>query len=443
MSGNPLYKTAYTRPQSLRGSSADSARFPPLPLTSHSLTTLAELDAVSPKQASRESQQRLRQVEKDEADLCQLDKLYVVSAPGLHASDLARFPSIADSPDGVRSAARAAQESGGTVQVVPYVSDRLAVAPVAKIARRFQRCPGKSEAVQFVRFEGLLGEDASNEDEWRRTTLQQLGEFGRRLLGTEVSRARARFRPFGTEILPSADSTYSLRSDSDVAQLVSTAPVHSAFFLTDLPTSLLSATKLVKRQQLLPSSDTLADETLEEMLEEIAEEEHVKSDAFDDMLAEIEGSSVPVAATANEGDEPVSASSDEYASAVDPYGNGEWDGNVLDVSNGFIQKGGNNDTDGHNGTSIFQPEDGSGLLHRYAFFSPALIVGALAVVRGLLPVVLVFPKLTHPCPAAVLVTFVVLIPTVIVGAQALLSIETVNGLETKMTGSVGIDPSKQ
>lgn len=45
--------------------------------------------------------------------------------------------------------------------------------------------------------------------------------------------------------------------------------------------------------------------------------------------------------------------------------------------------------------------------------------------------------------AAVLVTFVILIPTTIVGAQALLSIETVNGLETKMAGSVGIDPSKQ
>lgn len=54
-------------------------------------------------------------------------------------------------------------------------------------------------------------------------------------------------------------------------------------------------------------------------------------------------------------------------------------------------------------------------------------------------------ELTHPIasPAAVLITFVVLIPTVIVGAQALLSIETVKGLETKMTGSVGIDPSKQ
>jgi hypothetical protein len=66
---------------------------------------------------------------------------------------------------------------------VPYVSDRLAVAPTGKIARRFQRCPGKSEAVQFVRFEGWLegGDDATTEDEWRRMALQRLGEFGRRL----------------------------------------------------------------------------------------------------------------------------------------------------------------------------------------------------------------------------------------------------------------------
>lgn len=72
------------------------------------------------------------------------------------------------------------------MQVVPYVSDRLAVAPVGKIARRFQRCPGKSEAVQFVRFEGLLdgGGDESTEEEWRRTALQQLGEFGRQLFST-------------------------------------------------------------------------------------------------------------------------------------------------------------------------------------------------------------------------------------------------------------------
>lgn len=173
-------------PQVPGRSSADSLAL----LTNRSLSTsLAELDAVSPKQASRTSQQRLSQAEKDDSELCQLDKLYVVSAPGLHATDLARFPSTADSPDGIRSATREAQGQGGTVQVLSYVSDRLAVAPVGKIARRFQRCPGKSEAVQFVRFEGLLhvgGEDASNEDEWRRMALEQLGELNRRLLGTEV-----------------------------------------------------------------------------------------------------------------------------------------------------------------------------------------------------------------------------------------------------------------
>lgn len=36
----------------------------------------------------------------------------------------------------------------------------------------------------------------------------------------------------------------------------------------------------------------------------------------------------------------------------------------------------------------------------------------------------------------------VLIPTVLIAVQALTSIETPYGLETKMTGTVGIDPSK-
>lgn len=150
--------------------------------------------------------------------------------------------------------------------------------------------------------------------------------------------------------------------------------------MTDLPTS-LSSNKLAKRQELLPSDNS--DETLEEMLEEIAQEEQVKPEAFDQMLAEIDGSSVPVAISAEGAvaageDEPVTdvdaLASDAYASAVDPYSHGEWDGTVIDVSSGFQKSG--NESDGHNGTSIFQPEDGSGLLHRYALFSPALIVGA-------------------------------------------------------------------
>ncbi|GAA5992780.1 hypothetical protein JCM10908_006930 [Rhodotorula pacifica] len=355
-----------------------------------SLPTLPELDAVSPgaRVAPKGQQQRLNAAESAN-DLCSLDALFIVSAPGLHASDLALLPSVADSPNGIKASLRDAGEHGGSVQSVPYVSDRLAVAPVGKIVRRFVRCPGADKDVQFVRFGGLLGEgeeqvEAASEDEWRRIVLQKL--------------------------------------DSDVARFIADAPAQSAFVLTDLPTSLHVApsNKHTKRQQLMPS-DT-SDETLEEILEEIAEEEHVDSKAFDEMISEIDGSSVPIAVPSRDDDAPISITSEEYAAAVDPYTSGasesqDWDGSILDVSSEF-QKGENNDTDANNGTSIFQPKEGSGILHRYALFSPGLIV-------------------------AVLVTFVVLIPTVLVGSQALLSIETVNGLETKMTGSVGIDPSKQ
>lgn len=48
-----------------------------------------------------------------------------------------------------------------------------------------------------------------------------------------------------------------------------------------------------------------------------------------------------------------------------------------------------------------------------------------------------------PSHTAILVSFLVLVPTVVIGSHALLSIETVHGLENKMTGSVGLDPSKQ
>lgn len=145
----------------------------------HSVSSLPELDAVAPSAAPKTRQQRLEAVHSTGEDLCQLDALYIVSAPGLHASDLARFPSLADSPNGMRAAVRNAHASGGHVQIVPYVSDRLAVAPVGKLARRFLRCPGAEKDLQFVRFDGLLADDAetvtSTADESRRMILQQLG----------------------------------------------------------------------------------------------------------------------------------------------------------------------------------------------------------------------------------------------------------------------------
>lgn len=229
-----------------------------------------------------------------------------------------------------------------------------------------------------------------------------------------------------------ADSRSTRSTDSQIADIVASAPASAAFLLTDLPNKLSSASppplKLAKRQQLMPSD--ASEETIEEVLEEIAEEEHVNSNALDEMLAEIES-----AHEVESPDEDPSAPSMSTEDEADPYASlDRWDNRILDVSSSSKNAS-------KNRTSIFAPAEHSGLLHRYALFSPSLIVGASAESLILRPR---SQRLTHvSIRAAILVTVVVLIPAVLVGTQALLSIETVNGLETKMTGSVGLDPSKQ
>ncbi|POY73975.1 hypothetical protein BMF94_2786 [Rhodotorula taiwanensis] len=335
------------------------------------LPSLPELDAVSSTRPPAAQQH----FDSSTSDLCQLDALYVVSVPGLHASDLASFPTTASSTFGFRASLAQAQRSGAA-RTAPYVSDRLAVPPVGKIARRFARC-GAGKDLQFKRFDDLVGGGegasygASTEEERRVAVLAHL--------------------------------------DSQIADIVASAPASAAFLLTDLPNKLSSASppplKLAKRQQLMPSD--ASEETIEEVLEEIAEEEHVNSNALDEMLAEIES-----AHEVESPDEDPSAPSMSTEDEADPYASlDRWDNRILDVSSSSKNAS-------KNRTSIFAPAEHSGLLHRYALFSPSLIV-------------------------AILVTVVVLIPAVLVGTQALLSIETVNGLETKMTGSVGLDPSKQ
>lgn len=71
----------------------------------------------------------------------------------------------------------------------------------------------------------------------------------------------------------------------------------------------------------------------------------------------------------------------------------------------------------HNSTNIFAPKPNSGLLHRYVFFTPSLTF-------------------------ALLVTFLLFIPIVVLSVAGIGSIATVAGLEGKMTGTVGLDPAK-
>ncbi|GAA5918569.1 hypothetical protein JCM1841_003307 [Sporobolomyces salmonicolor] len=360
------------------------------------------------------SQQTFASSSSGTADLCSLSSLLVVSVPGLHYSDLSLLPPSDASPVGIKSALSHATSSSNTF-IQPY-TPAMSISQPTRLLRRFERECGavveseseknlwageKGKTIRVVQVEGLEGWElvGPQAKEGRKAVMQQL--------------------------------------DSAVSSHLISLPAPYAVILTSMPRSFSAprplkgkepchhAQKISKRQALAPETD---DEFVEELLEEIAQEEAAEA-AFDKMVEEM----ATLEAVAEEKDapsstelgvmdvveEPVEPSEAEYAAAVDPYTQGEWDGETLDVSpwagsgeaSPFYQQEGN-------GTSIFTPKEGSGLLHRYVFFTPALVF-------------------------AFLVTLLVLIPTVLIGVQALTSIETSYGLETKMKGSTGIDPSKQ
>ncbi|BGP23661.1 proteophosphoglycan ppg4 [Rhodotorula toruloides] len=374
--------------------------------TRNGLTSLALLDpARSSPSGSAPFAQRAFSTEAD--DLCNLSSLFLVSIPGLHSSDLSLLPSVSDSPAGIKSSLASARVAGDAVNF-PYVSEKLARPPAEQFVREFRRKCGRDKVVKFVKVNGLEGDFADEKE--------------------EVSSAK--------EALG--------RADKLLSTLIASASTPYAVILTSLPTSLPTrpcskkhagidrgSRPLTKRQA--PGAG--ADEAIvEELLEEIADEDQLQGDTLEKMvetmqeLEGVNGQNSPAAAESttsiDQADKPeigitdvVEPTEEEYAHAVDPYTVGEWEGSTLDVSPLQDDDGDNGEGNG-NGTSIFQPDPKSGIFHRYTLFSPGILF-------------------------AILVSFFVLIPTVVIGSHALLSIETVQGLETKMAGSVGLDPSKQ
>ncbi|GAA5893740.1 hypothetical protein JCM8208_001232 [Rhodotorula glutinis] len=317
------------------------------------------------------------------ADLCSLSSLSFLVAPGLAYSDLALLPTSSD------SAIRTALAADSSV-TMPYVSTSLAGvhAPASRIARRFARCAGEGDRrISVAVVEGLEATEAGSaqDREARREVMMKLDAVAHDLEATSAGR-----------------------------HVIIVSAVRPSIAKSKGKSQKKAAKSLVKRQDEFADDGeaSSSEETyIEELLEEIAAEDAVESSE-----ADAEVISRPVV----EDGEAVDVTQDEYAAAVDPYT--EWDGSVLDVTP--LKKGSSgddsDDDDGEgssNGTSIFQPKPNSGLFHRYVFFTPALIL-------------------------SVLITVIILVPTVLVGASALLAIETPHGLETKMTGSTGLDPSK-
>uniref|UniRef100_A0A0K3C6P9 BY PROTMAP: gi/342320596/gb/EGU12535.1/ Proteophosphoglycan ppg4 [Rhodotorula glutinis ATCC 204091] n=1 Tax=Rhodotorula toruloides TaxID=5286 RepID=A0A0K3C6P9_RHOTO len=366
------------------------------------LTSLAQLDpAQSSSSRSAQSAQRAFSAEVD--DLCDLASLFVVSVPGLHNSDLSLLPSVSDSPSGIKSSLASARVAGNAL-TFPYVSEKLARPPPEQFVRRFRKQCAKDKVVKLVKVDGLAGDFADEKEEVEKTK----------------------------EALA--------RADKLVGSLMTSASTPYAVIVTSLPTSLparpcskkhTNSRSLKKRQA--PGAGVNDDAIVEELLEEIAEEDQLQGDTLEKMvetmqeLEDVNGQDSPAAAESTTSpdyaDKPeigvtdvVEPTEEEYAHAVDPYTVGEWEGSVLDVSP--LQDDEDDGEGNGNGTSIFQPDPKSGIFHRYTLFSPGILF-------------------------AIIVSFLVLIPTVVIGSHALLSIETVQGLETKMQGSVGLDPSKQ
>lgn len=103
-----------------------------------------------------------------------------------------------------------------------------------------------------------------------------------------------------------------------------------------------------------------------------------------------------------------------YESVADDFGSAEafeamYDGMLAAAA--ALAPGGNASK------SIFAVDPKSGLLHRYVFFTAPLIL-------------------------ALLITFLIFIPLAVFGTQILTTVQTVAGLESKMTGAVGLDSAK-
>ncbi|GAA6018478.1 hypothetical protein JCM10207_000906 [Rhodosporidiobolus poonsookiae] len=394
--------------------------YPVVAWSSEGSSSLASLSSPSSSAASRSSstsQQTFSTAVEPQDELCALSHLVVFSAPGLHYSDLARLPASASSPSGIKAALAhfGRADTPGHALTTPYVAEKGA-SPAARLVRRFvQECGATVE----TEAEKQLWSGEAGGKTVRVVKLEGLERWA--LVGAEAGRMRARVMG---EI------------DAAVAAMTTALPRPFAVVLTALPSSYktprcaraAAARQLSKRQAITEGDGAVAEEEVDRLLDEMENEEGLEGmldriEAFEEeQAAEAEAEAAYDGESSDLGvtdvAEPVSSSSeaDPFSDAdEDPYTVGDWDADsLLDVSP-YQQQG--NDTAG-NGTSIFEPKEGAGLLHRYVFFSPALIF-------------------------ALLVSFLVLIPTLLVGTQALLSIETLQGLETKMAGSVGIDPSKQ
>jgi len=389
---NEMASTQLTAIERLLTDFTSSFRLDSLSFLSDSAPSSTPYQAPSPQQT----------FESETSDLCSLSSLLVVSVPGLHFSDLARLPEASSSPTGFEAGLLSSQ----SLITQPYVREHTLSKPL-KLVRRFEReCGAVFESQQ----EKNLWSGDKDAKTIRIVQIDGLQEW--ELVGTAAAEGRKQVLETAGMLSfirsPSFSSvlTSSVSTDSAVSYHRSNMASPHAVILTALPASYSSPRKLntkrpdlhlkqnMKRQLLEPETTGLpADEQefMDEVLEEIKEEQ-----AFDAMINKID---TKEASTSDIGVsdivDPESIVSESVVEDLDEseelpiakwngevMDNEEWDGEMLEVSpysTGYeaYQKGAKDGKGKKNGTSIFEPKEKSGLLHRYVFFTPALVFGAL------------------------------------------------------------------
>ncbi|KAM0788661.1 hypothetical protein ACM66B_002762 [Microbotryomycetes sp. NB124-2] len=298
-----------------------------------------------------------------EDDLCSLSTILLVSAPGLHYSDLKYLPSSSDSQT---ITIKSALQHSSTAQDHSNV-----VHPYVPFTKRGQLGSPERVVQKFVKDCGAVIETSNVKNFWsgqedkvvRVEVVEGFEEW--ELTGQEARRERRQLiERLDMTVSEHLQSLYS--SGQKFLVVLASVPTTS----TDkLLTKMRSGATIVKRQFADEDEDT--DSTNDIGVSD------VESTWTEDVLDYVENAYEDVSDTLS-------------SILVAPK---------------------------DNQTSIFEPAPGSGLLHRYVFFSTPLII-------------------------ALGLTLLVFIPLLLMTTQALGTTTTLKGLETKMTGQVAVDSSK-
>ncbi|KAK4056498.1 hypothetical protein OIO90_002345 [Microbotryomycetes sp. JL221] len=320
----------------------------------------------------------------DESDLCTLSTILLVSAPGLHYSDLKYLPAASESnPLSIKSSLHHAMQQRHDDQVAsqraityPYVPTsfrRGQLSSTEQLVKEFaNRCEAVVESDNVKSFwSGSTGKTVRVE------LVEGLDEWD--LTGQDARNARR-------QIMQNLDATVSGHLQSLYA-----SGDKFLVILVSLPTA---------------STDELVN-NLKPRARPVIRKRQFMDDTEGDEADQVD---VEVTDVVNEdGDDRTDPS---WTEEVIDYVEDAYDDLTNTLSSALAPKKG-----GKNQTSIFEPKEGSGLLHRYVFFSTPLIIG-LAL------------------------TLLVFIPVTLFTTQALGTTHTLKGLETKMQGSILVDQSK-